>query len=167
MRRWTNSLKVFSKLFLFPCRPLIDLAIPPKSKTPYQPQLDQQTLIRYICFGKLSRPTGTWYNETTYQRDYSLPFYEIGKCYQLVENNLASVARSAYPGDLLPQGAWLGSVRLGTEMDVQIDLGAERSSKTEKGWKLFNVLLGSWFSEHWEQNLECNLVFCEVLFILA
>ncbi|KAL1769898.1 hypothetical protein HispidOSU_022341 [Sigmodon hispidus] len=59
-------------------RLLIDLAIPPKGKTPYQPQLDQQTLIRYICSRRLSRPTDTWYNQTTYLRDYSLPFYDFG-----------------------------------------------------------------------------------------
>lgn len=144
MRKWMNFPKVFSKLFLFPCRPLIDLAIPPKSKTPYKPQLDQQTLIRYICFGKLSRPTATWYNETIYQRDYSLPFYEIGKCYQLVENNLASVARSAYPGDLQPQGAWLGLVKLGTEMDVQIDRGAERRSLYPRLKRGENSLMSFW-----------------------
>uniref|UniRef100_A0A8I6ACQ9 Sperm microtubule inner protein 3 n=1 Tax=Rattus norvegicus TaxID=10116 RepID=A0A8I6ACQ9_RAT len=59
-------------------RPLIDLAIPPRSKTPYEPQLDQQTLFRYICYRRLSRPTDKWHNETTYERSYSLPFYELG-----------------------------------------------------------------------------------------
>ncbi|XP_029394088.1 uncharacterized protein C1orf100 homolog isoform X1 [Mus pahari] len=59
-------------------RPLIDLAIPLKSTTLHQPQLDQQTLIRYICSRRLSRPTDLWHNETSYQRDYSLPFYDIG-----------------------------------------------------------------------------------------
>lgn len=135
-RKWTNSPKVFSKLFLFPCRTLIDLAIPPKSKTRYQPQLDQQTLIRYICFGKLSRPTGTWYNETTYQRDYSLPFYEIGKCCQRVENNLASVARSAYPGDLLPQGGMTGTSETGDRNGCAERSGSRKklsASETEKG----------------------------------
>ncbi|XP_011891723.1 PREDICTED: uncharacterized protein C1orf100 homolog isoform X3 [Cercocebus atys] len=58
-------------------RPLIDLTIPPKRKYHYQPQLDQQTLIRYICFRRHSKPAEPWYKETTYQRDYSLPFYEI------------------------------------------------------------------------------------------
>ncbi|KAK2085942.1 hypothetical protein P7K49_035367 [Saguinus oedipus] len=59
-------------------RPLIDVTIPPKRKYHYQPQLDQQTLIRYICFRRHSKPAEPWYKETTYQRDYSLPFYEIG-----------------------------------------------------------------------------------------
>ncbi|XP_038165468.1 uncharacterized protein C1orf100 homolog [Arvicola amphibius] len=79
-------------------RPLIDLAIPPKSKTPYQPQLDQQTLIRYICFGKLSRPTGTWYNETTYQRAYSLPFYEIG-----LDQKIGILSSNPRPLNSLPE----------------------------------------------------------------
>ncbi|XP_021499530.1 protein SPMIP3 [Meriones unguiculatus] len=63
-------------------RPLIGLEMP-RGTTPYQPQLDQLTLIRYICFEKLPRPTNTWYNETTYQRGYSLPFYEDGLDQQL------------------------------------------------------------------------------------
>uniref|UniRef100_F6XI22 Sperm microtubule inner protein 3 n=1 Tax=Equus caballus TaxID=9796 RepID=F6XI22_HORSE len=58
-------------------RPLIDLAIPPKRTSQYQPQLDQQTLIRYICFQRRSKPVEPWYKETTYQRDYSLPFYKM------------------------------------------------------------------------------------------
>ncbi|XP_040307788.1 protein SPMIP3 isoform X2 [Herpailurus yagouaroundi] len=62
-----------------PPRPLIDLTIPPKRKSQYQPQLDQQTLIRYICFRRHSRPAEPWYKETTYQRDYSLPFYKIAE----------------------------------------------------------------------------------------
>lgn len=88
-KKWTSSPKVLSKLFLFQYRPLIDLAIPPKSETLYQPQLDQQTLFRNICFERVSRPTDKWHNETTYQRHYALPFYEIGKCYHLAEINLA------------------------------------------------------------------------------
>lgn len=71
---------VFTQLFLFPLRPLIDLAMPPpKRQSPHHPQLDQQTLIRYICFRRHSRPAEPWYKETTYQRDYSLPFYKLGK----------------------------------------------------------------------------------------
>ncbi|XP_032770592.1 uncharacterized protein C1orf100 homolog isoform X1 [Rattus rattus] len=62
-------------------RPLIDLAIPPRSKIPYVPQLDQQTLFRYICYRRWSRPTDKWHNETTYERSYSLPFYELGKMF--------------------------------------------------------------------------------------
>ncbi|XP_054530824.1 protein SPMIP3 isoform X2 [Pan troglodytes] len=58
-------------------RPLIDLTIPPKTKYHYQPQFDQQTLIRYICLRRHSKPAEPWYKETTYRRDYSLPFYEI------------------------------------------------------------------------------------------
>lgn len=84
---------VFSKFFLFSFRPLIDLAIPPKTKSRYKPQLDQQTLIRYICFRRHSKPSEPWYKETTYQRDYSLPFYKIGKSGQplsLSDINLAS-----------------------------------------------------------------------------
>lgn len=75
---------VFSTLFLFSFRPLIDLAIPPKRTSQYQPQLDQQTLIRYICFQRRSKPVEPWYKETTYQRDYSLPFYKMGKSGQLL-----------------------------------------------------------------------------------
>lgn len=74
---------VFSKLFLFSFRPLIDLEIPPKRKSQYQPQLDQQTLIQYICFRRHSKPAEPWYKETTYQRDYSLPFYKMGKSDQV------------------------------------------------------------------------------------
>ena len=70
---------VFSKLSLFSLRPLTDLAIPPEREGQCQPQLDQQTLIRYICFRRHSEPVEPWYKETTYQRDYSLPFYKIGK----------------------------------------------------------------------------------------
>ncbi|XP_042113111.1 protein SPMIP3 isoform X3 [Ovis aries] len=58
-------------------RPLIDLEIPSKKKRQYQPQLDQQTLIRYICFQRCSKPAEPWYKETSYQRDYSLPFYKM------------------------------------------------------------------------------------------
>ncbi|KAK2490422.1 hypothetical protein MC885_019039, partial [Smutsia gigantea] len=58
-------------------RPLIDLTIPPKRKSQYQPQLDQQTFTRYICFRRHSKAAEPWYKETTYQRDYSLPFYKI------------------------------------------------------------------------------------------
>ncbi|XP_060048616.1 protein SPMIP3 [Erinaceus europaeus] len=57
-------------------RPLIDLAIPPRRQSNYQPQLDQQTLIRYICFRRHSKPVDPWYKETTYQRDYCLPFHK-------------------------------------------------------------------------------------------
>ncbi|KFO25456.1 hypothetical protein H920_13217, partial [Fukomys damarensis] len=62
-----------------PSRPLIDLGLASKRKTPYQPQLDQQTLTQYICFRRHSKPAEPWYKETTYQRDYSLPFYKTGK----------------------------------------------------------------------------------------
>ncbi|XP_075843696.1 protein SPMIP3 [Microtus pennsylvanicus] len=79
-------------------RTLIDLAIQPKSKTPYEPQLDQQTLIQYIRFGKLSRPTGTWYNETTYHRDYSLPFYETG-----LDQKIGTVTSNPRPLNSLPE----------------------------------------------------------------
>ncbi|XP_003500201.3 uncharacterized protein C1orf100 homolog [Cricetulus griseus] len=79
-------------------RPLIDLAIPSKSKTPYQPQLDQQTLIQYISFERFSRPMNTWYNETTYQRAYSLPFYETG-----LNHKLATVSSNPRPLNSLPE----------------------------------------------------------------
>ncbi|ELK34940.1 hypothetical protein MDA_GLEAN10008651, partial [Myotis davidii] len=58
-------------------RSLIDLAVPPEEKRQCQPQLDQQTLIRYICFQRHSRPDEAWYKETTYQKHYSLPFYVL------------------------------------------------------------------------------------------
>ncbi|XP_063092828.1 protein SPMIP3 isoform X1 [Cavia porcellus] len=60
-----------------PPRPLLDSAISAKRETSDQPQLDQQTLIQYICFRRHSKPAEPWYKETTYQRDYSLPFYKI------------------------------------------------------------------------------------------
>ncbi|KAM5302055.1 protein SPMIP3 [Glossophaga mutica] len=58
-------------------RPFTDLAIPPEREGQCQPQLDQQTLIQYICFRRHSEPAVPWYTETTYQRDYCLPFYNI------------------------------------------------------------------------------------------
>ncbi|XP_036925299.1 uncharacterized protein C1orf100 homolog [Sturnira hondurensis] len=58
-------------------RPFTDLAIPPEREGQCQPQLDQQTLIRYICFRRHAEPAEPWYKETTYQRDYCLPFYNI------------------------------------------------------------------------------------------
>ncbi|XP_047696571.1 uncharacterized protein C1orf100 homolog [Prionailurus viverrinus] len=81
-----------------PPRPLIDLTIPPKRKSQYQPQLDQQTLIRYICFRRHSRPAEPWYKETTYQRDYSLPFYKIDW-----NKKLATVSSNPRPLDSLPE----------------------------------------------------------------
>lgn len=77
--KWNASFYWEFKLFLFSFRPLIDLTISPKRKSQYQPQLDQQTLIRYICFRRHPKAAEPWYEETTYQRDYSLPFYKIGK----------------------------------------------------------------------------------------
>ncbi|XP_006871349.1 PREDICTED: uncharacterized protein C1orf100 homolog [Chrysochloris asiatica] len=59
-------------------RPLIDLTSPAKEKSHPQPQFDQQSLIRYICFRRNSKPVEPWYKETTYERDYSLPFYKTG-----------------------------------------------------------------------------------------
>uniref|UniRef100_A0ABI7WNI4 Uncharacterized protein n=1 Tax=Felis catus TaxID=9685 RepID=A0ABI7WNI4_FELCA len=81
-----------------PPRPLIDLTIPPRRKSQYQPQLDQQTLIRYICFRRHSRPAEPWYKETTYQRDYSLPFYKIDW-----NKKLATVSSNPRPLDSLPE----------------------------------------------------------------
>ncbi|XP_009194452.1 uncharacterized protein C1orf100 homolog isoform X3 [Papio anubis] len=83
---------------LIPPRPLIDLTIPPKRKYHYQPQFDQQTLIRYICFRRHSKPAEPWYKETTYQRDYSLPFYEIDW-----NQKLATVSLNPRPLNSLPE----------------------------------------------------------------
>ncbi|XP_003364599.3 protein SPMIP3 [Equus przewalskii] len=79
-------------------RPLIDLAIPPKRTSQYQPQLDQQTLIRYICFQRRSKPVEPWYKETTYQRDYSLPFYKMDW-----DQKLATVSSNPRPLNSLPE----------------------------------------------------------------
>ncbi|XP_049633517.1 uncharacterized protein C1orf100 homolog [Suncus etruscus] len=57
----------------------IDLSTPAPRTTQYQPEFDQQTLIRYICFRRYSMPVEPWYKETTYQRNYSLPFYTFGR----------------------------------------------------------------------------------------
>lgn len=92
MKCFSSTRWAFSKLFLFSFRPLIDLDIPFKKKSQYQPQLDQQTLIQYICFRRRSKPAEPWYKETSYQRDYSLPFYKTGKLDQgflLSESNSA------------------------------------------------------------------------------
>ncbi|XP_031246768.1 uncharacterized protein C1orf100 homolog [Mastomys coucha] len=87
-------------------RPLIDLAIPLKSKVSYQPQLDQQTLFRYICFRRLSRPTDLWHNETSYQRDYSLPFYEIGW-----DRKLGTISSHPRPVNSVPEVFCCGGER--------------------------------------------------------
>ncbi|XP_012410893.2 LOW QUALITY PROTEIN: protein SPMIP3 [Trichechus manatus latirostris] len=79
-------------------RPLIDLTIPSKGKSHYQPQLDQQTLIRYICFRRHSKPAEPWYKETTYQRDYSLPFYKIDW-----NQKLGTVSSNPRPLNSLPE----------------------------------------------------------------
>ncbi|XP_021566676.1 uncharacterized protein C1orf100 homolog isoform X1 [Carlito syrichta] len=79
-------------------RPLIDLTIPPKRKSQYQPQLDQQTLIQCICFRRYLKPAEPWYKETTYQRDYSLPFYKIGW-----NQKLATVSSNPRPLNSLPE----------------------------------------------------------------
>ncbi|XP_028611114.1 uncharacterized protein C1orf100 homolog isoform X1 [Grammomys surdaster] len=89
-------------------RPLIDLAIPLKSKIPYQPQLDQQTLIRYIYFRRLSRPTDLWHNETSYQRDYSLPFYETGW-----DRKLGTVLSNPRPVNSVPEAYCCGDRGIG------------------------------------------------------
>uniref|UniRef100_A0A2K5DQW0 Sperm microtubule inner protein 3 n=2 Tax=Aotus nancymaae TaxID=37293 RepID=A0A2K5DQW0_AOTNA len=81
-----------------PPRLLIDLTIPPKRKYHYQPQLDQQKLIRYICFRRQSKPAEPWYKETTYQRDYSLPFHEIDW-----NQKLATVSLNPRPLNSLPE----------------------------------------------------------------
>eukprot|EP00071_Canis_lupus_P043297 XP_022276854.1 uncharacterized protein C1orf100 homolog isoform X2 [Canis lupus familiaris] len=81
-----------------PPRHLIDLAIPPKRESQHQPQFDQQTLIRYICFRRYLQPAEQWYKETTYQRDYSLPFYNMG-CNQ----KLATVSSNPTPLNSLPE----------------------------------------------------------------
>ncbi|XP_052056618.1 uncharacterized protein C1orf100 homolog [Apodemus sylvaticus] len=87
-------------------RPLIDLAVPLRSKIPYQPQLDQQTLFRYISFRRLSRPTDLWHNETTYQRDYSLPFYEIDW-----DRKLGTISLNPRPVNSIPEVYCCGGER--------------------------------------------------------
>lgn len=57
----------------------MDLLTPAPRTTQYQPEFDQQTLIQYICFRRYSTPVEPWYKETTYKRNYSLPFYAFGK----------------------------------------------------------------------------------------
>ncbi|XP_017516861.1 protein SPMIP3 isoform X1 [Manis javanica] len=79
-------------------RPLIDLTISPKRKSQYQPQLDQQTLIRYICFRRHPKAAEPWYEETTYQRDYSLPFYKIDW-----DRKLATISSNPRPLNSLPE----------------------------------------------------------------
>ncbi|XP_077023942.1 protein SPMIP3 [Tamandua tetradactyla] len=79
-------------------RPLVDVAIPPKGKSHYQPQLDQQTLIQYMCFRRHSKPAEPWYKETTYQRDYSLPFYKIE-----YNQKLGTISSNPRPLNSLPE----------------------------------------------------------------
>ncbi|XP_010640910.1 uncharacterized protein C1orf100 homolog [Fukomys damarensis] len=81
-----------------PSRPLIDLGLASKRKTPYQPQLDQQTLTQYICFRRHSKPAEPWYKETTYQRDYSLPFYKTDG-----DQKLATISSNPEPLNTLPE----------------------------------------------------------------
>ncbi|XP_005374831.2 PREDICTED: uncharacterized protein C1orf100 homolog [Chinchilla lanigera] len=80
-----------------PPRPLIDSAISSKKTPPYRPQLDQQTLVQYICFRSCSKPAEPWYKETTYQRDYSLPFYKIDG-----DQKLATISSNPGPLNSLP-----------------------------------------------------------------
>lgn len=119
---------VFSKLFLFSFRSLIDLSIPSERKSQYQPQLDQQTLIRYICFRRYSKPPESWYEETTYQKDYSLPFYRIGKSAKLL---LLSDLNFAWATDKHPPWAcqpryYIWDLPSCREGDVCVGLGAGR-----------------------------------------
>uniref|UniRef100_A0A8C3VRM0 Sperm microtubule inner protein 3 n=1 Tax=Catagonus wagneri TaxID=51154 RepID=A0A8C3VRM0_9CETA len=79
-------------------RPLIDLEIPPERRIQYQPQLDQQTLIQYICSQRCSKPAEPWHKETTYQRGYSLPFYGIDW-----DGKLAAVSSNPRPLNALPE----------------------------------------------------------------
>ncbi|XP_074078972.1 protein SPMIP3 isoform X2 [Macrotis lagotis] len=47
-------------------------------KSPYQIQFDRLTLANYICHRRRDQqPFKGWYNETTYQRAFSLPFYRF------------------------------------------------------------------------------------------
>ncbi|XP_027727610.1 uncharacterized protein C1orf100 homolog [Vombatus ursinus] len=47
-------------------------------KSSYQVQFDQISLTNYICHRrKDQQPFKGWYNETTYQRAFSLPFYKF------------------------------------------------------------------------------------------
>ncbi|XP_045715316.1 uncharacterized protein C1orf100 homolog [Phyllostomus hastatus] len=73
-------------------RPFTDWAIPPETEDQCQPQLDQQTLIRYICFRRYSEPAESWYKESTYQRDYCLPFYNLDW-----DQKLATVSQNPQP----------------------------------------------------------------------
>uniref|UniRef100_A0A4X1T394 Uncharacterized protein n=1 Tax=Sus scrofa TaxID=9823 RepID=A0A4X1T394_PIG len=79
-------------------RPLIDLEILPKSKNQYRPQLDQQTLIQYICSRRHAKPAEPWHKETTYQRDYSLPFYKTDW-----DQKLATISSDPRPLNSLPE----------------------------------------------------------------
>ncbi|XP_059533414.1 uncharacterized protein C1orf100 homolog isoform X3 [Myotis daubentonii] len=79
-------------------RPLIDLAVPPEEKRQCQPQLDQQTLIRYICFQRHSKPDEAWYKETTYQKHYSLPFYVLDW-----DQKLGTISSNPRPINSLPE----------------------------------------------------------------
>ncbi|KAF6073113.1 hypothetical protein HJG60_001737 [Phyllostomus discolor] len=73
-------------------RPFTDWAIPPETEDQCQPQLDQQTLIQYICFRRYSEPAESWYKKSTYQRDYCLPFYNIDW-----DQKLATVSQNPQP----------------------------------------------------------------------
>ncbi|KAG8523463.1 hypothetical protein J0S82_016189, partial [Galemys pyrenaicus] len=79
-------------------RPLIDLTIPSKTKSQYQPQLDQRTLIQYISFRRHLKPSEWWYKETSYQRHYSLPFYKTDW-----NQKLATVSSNPRPLNSLPE----------------------------------------------------------------
>ncbi|XP_037366203.1 uncharacterized protein C1orf100 homolog [Talpa occidentalis] len=79
-------------------RPLIDLTVPSKRKIQYQPQLDQRTLIQYIFFRRYSKPSESWYKETSYQRHYSLPFYKNDW-----SQKLATVSSNPRPLNSLPE----------------------------------------------------------------
>ncbi|XP_023565961.1 uncharacterized protein C1orf100 homolog [Octodon degus] len=78
-------------------RPFTDSTISSERKTLCQPQLDQQTLIQYIRFRSCSKPAEPWYKETTYQRDYSLPFYKIDG-----DQKLATISSDPGPLNSLP-----------------------------------------------------------------
>ncbi|XP_004605588.2 uncharacterized protein C1orf100 homolog [Sorex araneus] len=97
-----------------------NLSIPAPRTTQYQPEFDQQTLIRYIIFQRHSKPVEPWYRETSYQRDYSLPFYSFGG-YMGNEKTYKDFTRKIL--QLIPQSLTL-SARLLVLLTVQLDLSS-------------------------------------------
>ncbi|XP_028611115.1 uncharacterized protein C1orf100 homolog isoform X2 [Grammomys surdaster] len=57
---------------------------------------------------RLSRPTDLWHNETSYQRDYSLPFYETGW-----DRKLGTVLSNPRPVNSVPEAYCCGDRGIG------------------------------------------------------